>query len=71
VTCAVARRSKILQWISDEPYKQHHEQTRSEVLEGTGMWLLQDPKFQQWKNDSASSVLWLHGIPGSGKSKLA
>ena len=29
-----------------------------------------DPEFVKWRNDSASSILWLHGIPGSGKSKL-
>ncbi|KAI8650762.1 NACHT domain-containing protein [Fusarium keratoplasticum] len=65
------RRTEILSWISKEPYRQHHMQTRSEVLEGTGKWLLHDPTFLQWKNESASSILWLHGIPGSGKSKLA
>ncbi|KAH7132739.1 hypothetical protein EDB81DRAFT_114385 [Dactylonectria macrodidyma] len=64
------KRGKILHWISAEPYRQHHEQTKSEVLEGTGKWLLQDPTFLRWKNESASSILWLRGIPGSGKSKL-
>ncbi|KZL63519.1 ankyrin repeat protein, partial [Colletotrichum tofieldiae] len=66
----VKRRVEILSWISTEPYQQHHQQTYSEVMEGTGGWLLQDPTFLQWKNESASSILWLHGIPGSGKSKL-
>ncbi|KAK2770373.1 ankyrin repeat protein [Colletotrichum kahawae] len=42
----------------------------SEVLEGTGKWLLEDEIFQSWKDAEASSILWLHGIPGSGKSKL-
>ncbi|WYZ34724.1 hypothetical protein EsH8_I_001000 [Colletotrichum jinshuiense] len=66
----VKRRGKILRWLSNEPYQQHHQQTHGEVMEGTGMWLLQDPTFLQWKKESASSILWLHGIPGSGKSKL-
>ncbi|KAI8714909.1 NACHT domain-containing protein [Fusarium sp. LHS14.1] len=65
------RRTDILRWISQEPYRQHHEQTKREVLKGTGKWLLQDATFLRWKNESASSILWLHGIPGSGKSKLA
>ncbi|OBS15059.1 hypothetical protein FPOA_14076 [Fusarium poae] len=64
------RRNGILRWMSDEPYEKHHVQARSEVLEGTGKWLLHDPTFLRWKNESASSILWLHGIPGSGKSKL-
>jgi hypothetical protein len=56
--------------MSREPYIQHHEQTKQGVLSGTGQWLLSDPVFEKWKNESASSILWLHGIPGSGKSKL-
>ncbi|KAF3798801.1 hypothetical protein GCG54_00008259 [Colletotrichum gloeosporioides] len=64
------RVNEILTWISKEPYKQHHTLNKSEVLEGTGRWLLEDDVFQSWKSSEASSILWLHGIPGSGKSKL-
>lgn len=53
-----------------EPYIQHHEQTKSEVLKGTGSWFLRHPDFLKWRDESASSILWLRGIPGSGKSKL-
>ncbi|KAF1966557.1 ankyrin [Bimuria novae-zelandiae CBS 107.79] len=65
-----SKRIKIIQWLSSEPYIQHHRQTMQGVLTGTGQWLLSDPVFRKWKDDSASSILWLHGIPGSGKSKL-
>lgn len=66
-----SRRTKILCWVSPEPYTQHHQQARKDVLLGTGNWLLSDPVFDKWKKESVSSILWLHGIPGSGKSKLA
>ncbi|CAI6226816.1 unnamed protein product [Periconia digitata] len=66
----VSKRRKILKWLSSEPYTRHHKQTKQDVLTGTGQWLLSDPVFRRWKDDSASSILWLHGIPGSGKSKL-
>ncbi|KAM0219151.1 hypothetical protein ACHAQD_006673 [Fusarium lateritium] len=65
------QRRKLLGWISDVKYEQHHEQAKSEVLKGTGQWLLNDALFVCWKNGCASSILWLYGIPGSGKSKLA
>jgi hypothetical protein len=65
-----SKRMEILRWISPEPYIQHHEQTKKDVLSGTGQWLLSDPIFDKWKKESVSSILWLHGIPGSGKSKL-
>ncbi|KAG5802464.1 hypothetical protein H9Q74_011991 [Fusarium xylarioides] len=64
-------RRETLRWISDIKYEQHHEQANSEVLRGTGQWLLQDALFVRWKNECASSILWLYGIPGAGKSKLA
>ena len=65
-----SKRVDILRQISSLPYIQYHEQTRKGVLGGTGQWLLDDPIYAQWKKDSDCSILWLHGIPGSGKSKL-
>jgi hypothetical protein len=49
---------------------QYHKQASQGVLPGTGRWLLSDPVFKKWKDESASSILWLHGMQGSGKSKL-
>jgi len=66
----VSKRTEILQWISSEPYLDHHNQMKDDVLLGTGEWLLSHPVFRKWKKESVSSILWLHGIPGSGKSKL-
>ncbi|KAI0869165.1 hypothetical protein GGS24DRAFT_173997 [Hypoxylon argillaceum] len=65
-----SKRTKILQWMWSKPYLQHHKRERETFLEGTGNWLISHPIFQKWKDESASSLLWLHGIPGSGKSKL-
>ena len=65
-----SKRTEVLRWISPEPYIKHHEETKKDVLSGTGKWLLLDPIFDVWKKESVSSILWLHGIPGSGKSKL-
>ncbi|TVY26062.1 Vegetative incompatibility protein HET-E-1 [Lachnellula hyalina] len=70
---ADSKRQKILKWMSDIekiPYLKHHKENKRQMLSGTGHWLLEDRTFKDWKDDSASSLLWLHGIPGSGKSKL-
>lgn len=38
--------------------------------EGTGLWLIDSHAFLDWRNRS-NSFLWLHGIPGSGKTVLS
>ena len=63
-------RLKILSWLSAIPYHQHHKKSYGEVLEGTGSWFLEDTEYHQWRDSGQSAMLWVHGIPGSGKSKL-
>ena len=59
-----------MRWILSEPYLLYHEHTKKDILLGTGEWLLSDLIFKKWKKDSVLLILWLYGIPGSGKSKL-
>lgn len=65
------QRRKFLMWLSDENYKQQHESTYKEVVQGTANWILSDKQYQSWQASSACSTLWVHGIPGCGKTKLA
>ncbi|KAL8826680.1 MAG: hypothetical protein Q9170_007310 [Blastenia crenularia] len=65
-----AQRQEILQWLSVVPYMRHHQQNKSEILEGTGQWFLNNNRLLQWRKSSSSSILWLRGMAGSGKSKL-
>jgi hypothetical protein len=64
------RRWNILSRISTMPHAEHHQQIAKGVLRGTGLWLLENQAYKKWRNDSTSSVLWLNGMPGFGKSKL-
>jgi predicted ATPase len=63
-------RIKILNAISAISSQAHHKAASKDRLKGSGKWLLEKEIFQDWRSESASSVLWLHGIPGSGKTKL-
>ncbi|KAI1288296.1 hypothetical protein F5Y03DRAFT_389192 [Xylaria venustula] len=63
-----SKKTEILRWILGEPYGKHHKRECETFLKGTGEWLISHPIFQQWKDESASALLWLHGIPGSGKT---
>lgn len=64
-------RQEILKWLSTEPYIAHHDEIHRKVIKDTGLWLLDHPRFLEWQRSSSSSILWLHGIPGSGKSCLS
>ena len=61
---------EILDWMSLVPHRRHHDQTYSDVLPGSGQWFLDHQQLSAWRNAPSSSQIWLHGIPGSGKSKL-
>lgn len=64
------KRIEILNWLSTIPYRKHHIEAHKKILQGTGGWFLDDDRMLQWRRSSLSSILWLHGIPGSGKTKL-
>ncbi|ATZ54933.1 hypothetical protein BCIN_11g02450 [Botrytis cinerea B05.10] len=63
-------RETLLRWLSTIPYRKHHKLKRSERLEGSCEWLLNSTDYIQWKHSSASSLLWLNGMAGCGKSVL-
>ena len=63
-------RTAILRWLSTIPYQDHQTVARKEVQDGTGRWFLQDDAYRAWKASDETSLLWLHGPPGCGKSKL-
>ena len=67
---AQEERLSIFRWLSTIPYTQHHQNMRQNRLHDSGTWLLEHPDFQKWFVASHSSILWVHGSPGSGKSKL-
>ncbi|KAH0536068.1 hypothetical protein FGG08_007034 [Glutinoglossum americanum] len=63
-------RERVFQWMSNVPYMNHHKAKVKDCLPGSGRWLFENEKFIEWRKSSASSIMWLHGIPGSGKSIL-
>lgn len=42
----------------------------SEYQRGTGLWIFDKPEYKTWIT-STSSALFIHGIPGAGKTALA
>lgn len=40
-------------------------------VDGTGDWLVEHPDFVPWRESATSTLLWINGKSGSGKSHLA
>ena len=57
-----AKKLKIRDWISVVPVMDHHRSVVGEVMPDSGQWLLRNAKFLEWRSQSSSSVLWLHGM---------
>ena len=51
-------------------HRRSHDMNRRLRHPGTGVWLIESPKFQNWL-PSNNGCLWLYGIPGAGKTILA
>lgn len=66
-----ARYNDLREWLSIAPYYSHHDSVLKCRLQNAGRWLLDNPVYGDWKDSSCSSLLLLHGIPGSGKSTLS
>jgi hypothetical protein len=61
---------RICTWLSaPDPTNNYHKATKQRQTD-TGLWLLESAKYAAWVTDAASR-LWLHGIPGCGKTILS
>ena len=47
------------------------QDTKDRHLEGTCSWISIDPTYKEWLHRDRSSILWVHGNPGKGKTMLA
>ncbi|KAJ0379072.1 hypothetical protein COL26b_002547 [Colletotrichum chrysophilum] len=57
-------------WLSRIRHEYVHKQVHR-LVPDTGQWLLRKKEYIEWRDSSCSSTLWLHGVPGCGKSKLS
>ncbi|KAL2833732.1 hypothetical protein BDW59DRAFT_156533 [Aspergillus cavernicola] len=62
-------RDAILRWLSSIDMAAVHKIATSKHVPTTGDWLINSAKFSCWL-DGESDFMWIHGIPGSGKTVL-
>ncbi|GLI72424.1 hypothetical protein PoHVEF18_000600 [Penicillium ochrochloron] len=64
----------IRDWLQPTPYdleRSEFSRHLESYLAGTGQWLLSTHAYQQWHGGDTNGLLWIKGIPGSGKSVMA
>ena len=69
-TVGDAQLKRILDWLSTVRQNRHHDAAQRDILRSSGRWLLEHPDYQDWRDSTNSSVLWIHGLLGTGKTKL-
>ncbi|KAJ5959558.1 uncharacterized protein N7479_006708 [Penicillium vulpinum] len=65
---------KIREWLQPTPYDLEGSEFSRHLesyLVGTGQWLISTNTYQQWHQSDTNGLLWIKGIPGSGKSVMA
>ena len=65
-----ARTTRISNWLSDIHVDAQHMAIRDGRLPSSGEWLLRHPIYRGWVESLRSSVLWMHGLLGTGKTNL-
>ncbi|KAF7134067.1 hypothetical protein CNMCM5793_005696 [Aspergillus hiratsukae] len=61
---------KVKKWLSSPDPSNNLNEALERHHEGTGSWFLESDPFQEWKSGTRRH-LWLHGIPGCGKTVLS
>lgn len=64
-----ADHEKVLNWLSTSDASENHDRARIKHEPTTGEWFIYSEQFSSWWNN-ASQILWLHAIPGCGKTVL-
>ncbi|KAK8245511.1 hypothetical protein IWZ00DRAFT_428803, partial [Phyllosticta capitalensis] len=61
---------KALDWLCPPDPSTNYQKALRQRHPGSGQWILGDPTYLEWKR-KPNSFLWLHGIPGCGKTVLS
>ncbi|KAJ3475631.1 hypothetical protein NLG97_g9391 [Lecanicillium saksenae] len=65
---------KIRSWLNPTSYELPSGEFRKHLashMPSTGAWLTSSSTYQQWLSSTTTGLLWIQGVPGSGKSVMA
>lgn len=75
VTCLItltvleSQRVEVYRWLDHTDPSPLHHRARRDYESGTGDWILRSPEWMGWL-EAKIRCLWIHGIPGAGKTVL-
>ncbi|KAL8802386.1 MAG: hypothetical protein Q9182_003876, partial [Xanthomendoza sp. 2 TL-2023] len=72
-TCSIEQKLllvRITKWLSVPDPSVNYNEARQRRQASTGKWFTNDSKYAAWKTEP-NSIMWLHGIPGCGKTILS
>ncbi|KAK4951244.1 hypothetical protein LTR10_010217 [Elasticomyces elasticus] len=67
---STTRKAKVFEWLAPPDFSTNYSQAYALHHPGTGRWLLESERYQQWKS-LKDVVLWLHCGSGCGKTVLS
>lgn len=59
-----------MEWLSPVDPRQSYEKIARSRTPGSGAWFVDSKSFMAWRDSTTSSVFWLNGITGAGKTTL-
>jgi Cdc6-like AAA superfamily ATPase len=65
-----AQTARITKWLAPSDPSTNYLEALKQRQKDTGLWFVHGEAFKQWKQQP-NSFLWLHGIPGCGKTVLS
>ncbi|KAL8982078.1 MAG: hypothetical protein Q9205_003304 [Flavoplaca limonia] len=60
----------VRRWLSRAEPETDYAEAKGKRLMDLGEWLIEHRKFKEWQSSTISSLLWLHGFAGTGKTGL-
>ncbi|KAA1473261.1 hypothetical protein DENSPDRAFT_266416 [Dentipellis sp. KUC8613] len=62
----------VTRWLSaPDPWVNHNSaMEKKQYNKESGQWIFEDQRFKSWIMHDGSSSMWIHGIPGNGKTVL-
>jgi hypothetical protein len=67
---AQEQRNRILEWLKGSDPATNHNAAQKKKEDGTCEWLIRSKQFQAF-TEGENQLMWLHGIPGAGKTVLS